>query len=162
MKKLIVFFSILLLGIDQFIKYLVINNLEISKSVGIINNFLYLTFVKNEGGAFSILSGNRWFFVIMGVIALIFLIRIIVVDKKIIKFDIVSYSLIVGGILGNLIDRIFYGSVIDYIDIYIFGYNAPIFNFADICIVLGACMIIYTLVVKGDSYEDNNSRKRIK
>ena len=83
-------------------------------------------------------------------------------DTKISKFDTVCYSLVTSGIVGNLIDRLFYGKVIDYIDFHIFGYDAPVFNFADMCIVIGALMIIYILIVKGDSDENIYSRKRIK
>ena len=79
-------------------------------------------------------------------------------DKKITKLDVVSYSLVIGGILGNLVDRVLYGSVIDYLDFYLFGYNAPVFNFADSCIVIGAIIIICVLIKEGNNYESNNSR----
>lgn len=159
MKKFIFILTGVLTFIDQILKYLVINNLEEFSSIRVIPNFFHLTFIKNDGAAFSILSGGRWFFIGIGVIALIFLIRYIFLDKKICKFDVVSYSLVLSGILGNLIDRICYGSVIDYLDFYLYKYNAPVFNFADMCIVIGGFMIIYTLVVKGDSDENIYSRK---
>ena len=62
--------------------------------------------------------------------------------KKLDKFDIIGYSLLTGGIIGNLIDRIIYGYVIDYLDFYIFNYNYPVFNFADISIVIGVIIVI--------------------
>lgn len=159
MKKIIFMLTGFLIFIDQILKYLVINNLEEFNSIRVIPNFFHLTFIKNEGAAFSILSGGRWFFIGIGLIALIFLIRYICLDKKICKLDIISYSLVLSGIIGNLIDRICYGSVIDYLDFYLFNYDAPIFNFADMCIVIGGIIIIYTLVVKGDNDENNYSRK---
>jgi signal peptidase II len=83
-------------------------------------------------------------------------------NKKIMKIDIISYSLILSGIIGNLIDRIIIGKVIDYIDLYIIGYNTPIFNFSDICIVLGGIIILYNLIFKGEEYENINSGSRTK
>lgn len=158
MKKFILILSTLLMFIDQLIKYFVIHNLELYKSIKLIPNFFYITFVKNDGAAFSILRGNRWLLIAIGIIALIFMIKLIIMDKKITKLDVVSYSLVIGGILGNLVDRVLYGSVIDYLDFYLFGYNAPVFNFADSCIVIGAIIIICVLIKEGNNYESNNSR----
>lgn len=158
MKKFILILSTLLMFIDQLIKYFVIHNLELYKSIKLIPNFFYITFVKNDGAAFSILRGNRWLLIAIGIIALMFMIKLIIMDKKITKLDVVSYSLVIGGIFGNLVDRILYGSVIDYLDFYLFGYNAPVFNFADSCIVIGAIIIICVLIKEGNNYESNNSR----
>ena len=158
MKKFILILSTLLMFIDQLIKYFVIHNLELYKSIKLIPNFFYITFVKNDGAAFSILRGNRWLLIAIGIIALMFMIKLIIMDKKITKLDVVSYSLVIGGILGNLVDRVLYGSVIDYLDFYLFGYNAPVFNFADSCIVIGAIIIICVLIKEGTNYESNNSR----
>lgn len=161
MKKFIILFTIILTAIDQIIKYFITTNMEIYKSVKVIPNFFYLTYVKNDGAAFSMFSGSRIFLIIVAVIVLIILIRSIIMDKKIKKIDILSYSLILAGIIGNLIDRIIIGKVIDYLDFYVIGYNAPIFNFSDICIVLGGIIILYNLIFKGDEYENINSRSRI-
>ena len=158
MKKFILILSTLLMFIDQLIKYFVIHNLELYKSIKLIPNFFYITFVKNDGAAFSILRGNRWLLIAIGIIALMFMIKLIIMDKKITKLDVVSYSLVIGGILGNLVDRVLYGSVIDYLDFYLFRYNAPVFNFADSCIVIGAIIIICVLIKEGNNYESNNSR----
>lgn len=160
LMKIIVFVvSILLILLDQLFKYLVSSNMILYESIEIIPKFLSITFVENSGGAFSILSGGRWFFIIFGLISLYFIFRFIMLDSKVSNFDKVSYSLVLSGIVGNLIDRIFLGKVIDYIDFNLFGYDAPIFNFADICIVIGAFMIIIILLVRGDSNEDIFSRK---
>ena len=70
MKKNVLIFSLLFAFIDQVIKYFVINYLELYKSIKVIPNFFYLTYTQNDGAAFSILSGGRWFFVVMGVVAL--------------------------------------------------------------------------------------------
>lgn len=159
MKKIFLFLCMGLIFIDQIIKLAVINNMNLYESIQVIPNFLKITFVENTGGAFGILSGGRWFFVGISFIALYALIRTVFYDSNISKFDVGCYSLMVSGIIGNLIDRIFYGKVIDYIDFNLFSFDAPVFNFADICIVVGAIMLIIILYLKGDSNENIYSRK---
>ncbi len=159
MKKCIIYLSLLFVFIDQLIKYLISNFMHLYENITIIPNFLYLTYVKNDGGAFSIFSGGRWFFIGIGIIALVSLVRYIMLDHKITKLDVISYSLVISGIIGNLIDRIIFGNVIDYIHFNILGYDMAIFNFADMCIVIGALVIAYVLNVRGDKYENIHSRK---
>lgn len=159
MKIIIFLLSFFLIFIDQLLKYVVKSSIILYESVEIIPKFLSITYVENTGGAFSILSGGRYFFIAAAIVALYFIFRTILFDTKINKFDIMTYSLLISGIVGNLIDRIFLGKVIDYIDFNLFGYDAPIFNFADICIVIGAFMIIVILLVRGDSSENIYSRK---
>lgn len=162
MKKFILLFSLLLVIFDQIIKSIVISSIELYDLVKVIPNFFYITYIKNDGAAFSLFSGSRWLLVSIAVIAIIFMIRFIFSDRYITKYDVCAYSLIFSGIVGNLIDRIFYGSVIDYLSFYIFGYSFPIFNFADICIVIGVFMILYTLFFRGDLDENIHSRKGVK
>jgi signal peptidase II len=136
--------------------------MELFKSIKVINNFFYITYVQNEGAAFGIFKNAKWFFILLAVLAVLSIIRYIVIEKKVYKDEIISYSLLIGGIIGNLIDRIVYGYVIDYADFYIFGYNFPVFNIADACMVIGFILILYNLIVKGDRHEVNNSRRRSK
>lgn len=154
MKRLILILSIILLSVDQVIKIFIAKSMDLYSSIKLIPHFLNLTYVKNTGAAFSILQGGRIFFIILGIISLIILARFIYLDKKISKLDLVSYSLVLAGIAGNLIDRIVYGGVIDYISINLPFYDMPIFNFADMCIVIGMFMIVYIIVIKGDSDEN--------
>lgn len=139
MKK-IIRNSIILILIDQLIKILVVNN--IYQDIEIVNNFFSLTYVKNIGAAFSILEGNRLLFVIVAAVALLLIYKLFIKNKKLTKLNIITYSLLIGGIIGNLIDRIIYGYVIDYFEFILFNHNMPIFNFADVCIVLGATLFI--------------------
>ena len=159
MRKLFIFLTVLFICIGEVIKNLVISSMDLYQSIDLIPNFLDITYVKNTGAAFSILEGNKYLFIGISVIALIFLIRFIYLDKKISKFDALTYSLVTSGIVGNLIDRIFRDGVVDYIHFKLFSYEPPIFNFSDICIVVGAFMIIFILVVKGDNDENIYSRK---
>lgn len=144
MKK-ICLISFILIIIDQVIKLLVNSFMVYNTSIGIIKNFFYLSYVRNEGAAWSILSGNRILLILVAVFALLFIYFILLKNKKLNKLDIITYSLLIGGIIGNLLDRIIYGYVIDYLNFYIFNYNFPVFNFADICIVISASLIIISI-----------------
>lgn len=148
MKK-IIGFSFIFLLIDQIIKLIVDSNMYFTESINIINNFFRITYLRNNGAAFSILSGNTIFLVIITFIALLLIYFILVRNSKLSKIDILSYSLLIGGIIGNLIDRIRFGYVIDYLDFNFGSYNYPVFNFADICIVVSIILIILMQVKEG-------------
>ncbi len=147
-----------MLIIDQLSKIIVISNIEPSTGIKLINNFLYITFVKNEGAAFSILQGGRIFFIVLSIFVLVIMIKYIFDDKNIRKIEVLSYSLLISGIIGNLIDRIVYGYVVDFIDIYLFGYDFPVFNVADMCIVIGAVVLAGTYMTRGEKDEINKCR----
>lgn len=155
MKK-ICLFSILVIIIDQIIKLIVTMNLKFTESINIINNFFRITYLQNTGAAFSILSGNTIFLIIITIISLILIYFFLIKNKKIGKIEQICYSLLIGGIIGNLIDRIRLGYVIDYLDFNIINYNYPVFNFADITIVIGIIFLII-LNIRTDN-NGNNSR----
>lgn len=143
MKKKIIIASSIFILLDQIIKLLVKSNLSYQLEYFIIPKFLYLTYTKNTGGAFSILENNPIILALIGIIFLVFLIKYLSKKKNISTLEYISYSILIGGIIGNFIDRIIYGYVIDYIGIIPFGYYYPIFNLADIGIVLGVIIMIY-------------------
>lgn len=143
MKKS-VWILVLCLFIDQLIKNIIINILNIGESITIIKNFFNITYVKNSGAAFSILQSNTFLLIIISIIALIFIFKYIS-KEGLSNFEYVLYGILSGGICGNLFDRIVYKSVIDYLDFNIFGYSFPIFNFADTLIVISMFLIIITM-----------------
>lgn len=142
--------------IDIITKTLIINAGSIMYRKEIIKEFFYLDYSTNTGGAFSILSNYTWLIVILSFIVLIY------IDKKLIKkensklFNI-ALAFLIGGISGNLFDRILRGEVIDFISFYIFRYPFPIFNIADIFICLGAIYLIID-IIRGE-INDHKSRK---
>ncbi len=140
--KRIMLFSFIIFIIDQIVKLFVGFSLELNTSITVFNNFFYISNVHNYGAAFSILYGNRIFLVIVSIITLVLVYYFLLKNKKFNWYNIILYSLLIGGILGNLFDRIMYGYVVDYFDFYIFNYNFPIFNIADICIVISVILII--------------------
>ena len=122
-------------------KRLVINLLVENESIKVIGGFFSLTYVKNTGVAFSMIEGYVWLIVIATIIILFMLFKYIKDDINS-NSELISYGFIMGGAVGNLIDRIFYGYVVDFFDFSLFGYQAPIFNVADIFIVVGVFMLV--------------------
>lgn len=147
--KQIIKYSFILILIDQIIKILISN----ISNITIIKNFFNLTYVENTGAAFSILQSKRIFLIIVAFVAIFLLYHYLIKNKDLKKIEILIYSLLIGGIIGNLIDRIIYGYVIDYLEFIILNHYMPIFNFADICIVIGTILFLYETIK-----EDKNAR----
>ena len=127
--------------IDFISKQIIMNTIKLDESITVIKNFFYLTYTKNTGAAWSILKDERIPLLILTVIVLFFINKYIN-KEKLSKKENIIYGIIIGGIIGNFFDRLVYGSVIDFLDFYIFGYNYPIFNFADCFIVIGMILLI--------------------
>lgn len=136
MKKQMYIISVILVFIDQIIKVFISNSITLNTNIEIIPKFFYISNVHNDGAAFSIFSGNQLFLILFTLIALLFIYMFFIKDKDLSKIEAILLMILLGGILGNFIDRIIYNYVIDYLEFIIFNYQFPIFNFADICITL--------------------------
>ena len=136
----------IILIIDQIIKFLLSHFMNLYDSTKVIPNFFQIVFVKNTGAAFSILKDNTILIIIITFCFLLFLHQHIQKEKYFTKMSILSLGLILGGVFGNLLDRIFYQSVIDYLSFTFFGWDFPVFNFADISIVIGVLLILLELI----------------
>ena len=140
--------SIVLAVVDQVTKYLAIMSLPLQEGIQVFSWFdLYLTY--NSGAAFSFLAGasgwQRWFFVTIGFAAVTYMIYLVCtnLNKKVFCL---SLTFIIGGALGNLIDRIFLGVVTDFISVHWDEYYWPAFNMADSFITMGAFLILYDIL----------------
>ena len=133
--------SILITLIDQFTKYLMSynNKLFINKDFLLFK----LDFVKNYGAAFNILSGSRVFLSLISIFFSILLIYFIFRKNTLNTSDLYSYSFILGGTIGNGVDRIYRGFVVDFINLNII--NFPVFNIADISINIGFIILLYNI-----------------
>jgi len=140
-KLYFVSLSIFIVLIDQFTKYLMFYN----KKIFINKDFLLfkLDFVKNYGAAFNIFSGSRIFLSLISILFSILLIYLIFRKNTLNSFDLYSYSFILGGTIGNGIDRIYKGFVVDFINLNII--NFPVFNIADISINIGFIFLLYNI-----------------
>ena len=155
MKKLIIFLIVFFcLLIDQVTKLLVVNNIELNSSVTLIEGVLNLTYIHNNGVAFGLFNNLTYFIILVTLVIFVFLTKEI---RKYfnIKSVLISYSMIIGGLFGNLIDRLFLGYVRDFIDVNFF--NFPIFNFSDIFIVIGT-IILVICCFKLEGKSENSSR----
>ena len=150
MKKVISGSAFFLL-LDQLIKCLIQSFLELNQSITIIPDFFHITYTRNTGAAWSILEGNTLILIGITFLALYYLYEFFLKNQTFTKLDILTYSLLIGGILGNLIDRIFLHSVVDYLDFTFFSYHFPIFNLADSCIVTGVGLLIIK-ILRGEKH----------
>ncbi len=156
MKKKILCLSILVLLLDQISKIICEVNLTLNKPVIIIKNFFNITYVQNSGAAWSMFAGQRLVLILISIAAL-YLINSFIKEFKESTKNIIAFSLLLGGLMGNLIDRIVFGYVRDFLDFKIFGYDYPIFNIADIGIFIGVVLIIIT-IIKGEN--DGSIRRK--
>ena len=145
---MIIILSIIFIIIDQVSKIIVVNNLTNNKSIEVIKSFFYLTYTNNKGAAFSILTGRRILLILVALIVIGVLIYYVRKNKIEGKVNKIALSLVIGGSIGNLIDRIVRGAVVDFLDFKIFGYNYPIFNLADTFIVLGVFLLLISMFSK--------------
>lgn len=144
--------------IDQLSKKWAVLTLKDGESIKLIGDFLRFYYVENRGAAFGMLQNKIWFFVIITVIMFIILGYIFFKNKNITQLSRLSLVLIGGGALGNFIDRVKLGYVVDFIDIK-FGrfYDFPVFNFADSFVVCGTfLLIILILMNKFEKSENKN------
>lgn len=157
-KNILWLISTIVVFIDILSKILVKNFLLLGHKNKIIDNFFYITYVKNTGAAWSIFSSVTILITIITLIIVAILIYYII-NHTLNKIETVSYALILGGAIGNLLNRIMYGYVIDFLDFKIFNYDYPIFNIADISIVIGVFLLIIAMI-RGESNADNSRQSR--
>jgi signal peptidase II len=137
---------IIVVAIDQLTKYIVVRNIAPSEMIPVIDDFFYLTLHKNQGGAWGILQNSRVMFLILIPVVSAFLIYYAVKNKN--SFLRFTLMLILGGAIGNYIDRMIEGKVTDFLLFYIGTYPFPIFNAADISITCGTILLaVYVLFI---------------
>jgi len=135
----------LVVVVDQLTKLWVAAAMRLYESIEILP-FFQLTYVRNQGAAFSFLSNaggwQRWFFMALSITASIAICFWLARIPRNRKWEAAALALIVGGAVGNLIDRVAYGYVIDFLDVYYQTWHWPAFNVADSAITVGVCMLL--------------------
>ena len=149
-RSIAVVLAVSLILIDQITKILIKSNLFESQSIVIIPNFLDFTYVPNGGAAFGMLQGERWIFLSVTAIIIVITLFLLLANKIKSNLTIFAATLIISGGIGNMIDRIFRGYVIDFINFKMIW--AYVFNVADSCVVIGSSLIIIKLFL--DIYHD--------
>ncbi|MTH52658.1 lipoprotein signal peptidase [Bacillus mangrovi] len=141
--------AIAVIILDQLTKWLVVQNLEIGEQIPVIEGFFYITSHRNEGAAWGILQGQMWFFYIVTVIVMAALIYYI--QKFVTKAGLLgtALGLMLGGAIGNFIDRVLHQKVVDFVQTIIFSYNFPIFNIADSALCIGVALLFIQMLLDG-------------
>ncbi len=151
MKRVLIV-AVLCVIIDQAIKYSLTALISFGDSVHVIGDFFTLTLLQNTGAAFSILSSNTVFLIVVSLFALCLIYVLLIQGKKIDKVESYLYGILIGGVIGNLLDRIIHGYVVDYLSFSFGTFHIPIFNFADMCIIISIGLIIIH-ILKGEKNE---------
>lgn len=134
-----------IIGLDQLTKYIVVNNIRFGEKNAVIDGFFYMAHWQNTGAAWGIMRDGKAFLVPVTIIVSIVLVYYLIKsDNRLFK---VSLSMILGGAIGNLIDRAFReGGVVDFLDFHFGSYNFPTFNVADSFIVIGTIFLSYYIL----------------
>lgn len=140
------FITLIILIGDQLTKFIIRTQMTLGESFAVVPKFLYITSHRNNGAAWGILSGKMTFFYIITIIVLIALIVFYIKEAKNNMLMQIAISLLFSGALGNFIDRVSSGEVVDFIDTVIFGYDFPIFNIADASLTIGVVLLIIVLL----------------
>ena len=156
---LIAIFVILL---DQITKWLIVNNMYLGESITIIDKVLYITSHRNSGAAWGILQGRMWFFYVITIAVIIAIMYYLHKEAKGKWLLGVSLAFMLGGAIGNFIDRVLRKEVVDFIHTYIFGYNFPVFNIADSALVIGVILLMIQMLrdereTKEKTYGENGT-----
>lgn len=155
--------AVLIIAIDQISKHIVAQNMEVGESIEVIKNIFSITYVHNEGAAYGILSNARWVFMVVSVIIIV---GITIAFFKFKSFGLmfkIPVALIFGGAVSNMVDRVFLGYVIDFMEPTFLPFLKFTNNFADICINVGAILLlIYFLFINKVLWVDDKKKKEEK
>ncbi|WJD80030.1 signal peptidase II [Priestia megaterium] len=141
--------------IDQVTKWMIVKEMYYGQSITVIENFLYITSHRNRGAAWGILQGQMWFFYLITVVVVVGLIIYIQKLKKQDKWFGIALALMLGGAIGNFIDRVVRKEVVDFVNTYIFTYDFPIFNVADSALVVGVIIMFIMTLFEGKTKKEH-------
>ncbi len=149
-KHYIILASVLLLVLlDQITKQIIVKTMDLGEHFTVIKNFFLINSHRNTGGAWGILTGQMTVFYLITLIAFVlfyYLIKEVDFNKKLVYS--IAVTLLIAGAIGNFIDRILFQEVVDFLDFYIFGYDFPIFNVADINLVVGMFLFAFDILME--------------
>lgn len=142
------FIAVFVVLFDQITKWMIVQTVELGEKIPVIENFFYITSHRNRGAAWGILQNQMWFFYIITVIVIVAVIYYMQQYAKTNPSLGVSLGLILGGAIGNFIDRLFRKEVVDFLDVYIGSYDYPVFNVADSALVVGVIIVFIATIVE--------------
>ncbi|MBM7647201.1 signal peptidase II [Bacillus ectoiniformans] len=134
--------------LDQWTKWLIVKSMEIGDSVEVIKDFLYISSHRNRGAAWGMLEGQFWLFYLITVAVVIGIVYYMQTQAKHNPLMQSALALLLGGAIGNFIDRLFRKEVVDFINTYIFSYDFPIFNIADAALTIGVVLLMIAMFIE--------------
>ena len=142
------YFSVLIVALDQLSKFIVHSSMNLYDSFNVIPYLLNFTYIRNEGIAFGInFPGGKIFFIIFPILITFYLISLLKNKEFEDYLSQVALYLIIGGAIGNILDRIFRGYVVDFIDVHINGNHWYVFNIADSAVTIGLFFLLYSSII---------------
>ncbi|HJA42026.1 MAG TPA: signal peptidase II [Firmicutes bacterium] len=148
---------LLVIGIDQLTKWLVLKNMYVTESISIIGEFLKFTSHRNRGAAWGMLEGQFWLFYIVTAIVVGFILYYIIRFKITDFLSLLTFGFIMGGAVGNFLDRFFRGEVVDFIEVNFSFYNRfPIFNIADAALTIGVLLFAFVILTEGKAAKEES------
>lgn len=141
--------SLFVIILDYITKKLIVNNLDLGEQISVIGNFFLITSHRNRGAAFGILQDQRIFFIIITIAILAGIVWYFnSVRKSARAILLIGLTLVFGGAIGNFVDRVRFGEVVDFVQLNFGTYTFPIFNVADSAIVIGVILIILDTLIE--------------
>jgi signal peptidase II len=154
--KLAASIIVMIMGLDQLTKWWVVSNFQPFERLTLLPGLLFITRRFNTGAAWSLFEGQLAFLIIVTIVAVgLFAVYLHHAIQKNHRWQQLGMSLMIGGALGNFIDRVRFGGVIDFIDVWIINYDFPVFNVADSALTMG--VIVFMIGVVWDEQRDRSS-----
>lgn len=153
---------ILLVILDQLTKQLIVSTMNLHESIEVIKAFFYISYHLNDGAAWGILEGKMFVLIFITIISFMlfyYLVKEISFKNKLLYS--ISIVLLVSGAIGNFIDRLLFGHVVDFLDFIVFGYDFPTFNVADMALVIGVIIFSFD-ILKEDLFHGKNKNRSSK
>lgn len=141
--------AIFIILMDQLTKWAIVAKMNIGDEFPVIDNVLYITSHRNRGAAWGILQGKMWFFYLVTIAVIVGIVYYIQKFGRSSKLFAVSLGLMLGGAIGNFVDRARTGEVVDFIHAYVFSYNFPVFNIADSSLCVGVALLFVQMLLDG-------------
>ncbi|MGM9951042.1 MAG: signal peptidase II [Lysinibacillus sp.] len=151
--------AVLVIFLDQITKWMVVKNMELGERISIWDPWFGLLSHRNRGAAWGMLEGQMWLFTVVTIGVIIAIIYFYHTEAKGKPFFQVSLMLLLGGAIGNFIDRLFLGEVVDFVDVFIpvIDYHFPIFNIADAALTIAVVMLLIAMLL-----DDRAEKKKVK
>ncbi|EIT85015.1 lipoprotein signal peptidase [Fictibacillus macauensis ZFHKF-1] len=147
--------ALLVLAIDQASKWWIVKNMHYGESRTVIENVFYITSHRNRGAAFGILQNQMWFFIIITLVVIAVLVYYMQKQRNGQPLLKIALGLVLGGAIGNFLDRIVRKEVVDFMDIRLGAYHYPIFNIADSALVVGVILLFIYVIMDSKQKKEN-------